>query len=131
MNATRIVSLLLSGSGLATGVFAVITQVRDRGRSVRKQEGDIKQLEGKIELDETTRSRLAAEAAQINSDVAIAQQTWWREQFDAVRAELIEEQKLRSRLTRWADKHQEWDTTTWHLALKTDPNCPPPPKLEH
>ena len=131
MNTTLIVSLLLGGAALATSVFGVITQVRDRGRSIRKQEGDIKKIEGAIELDETTRTRLAAEAAQINSDVAIAQQTWWKEQFDAVRAELTEEQRARRRLSNWASEHQTWDERAWKLAIQTDPDYPPPPKLEH
>src|SRR6478752_5169721 len=109
MNATLTASLLLGAAALTSSVFGLITQARDRGRSVRKQEGDIKSLEGKIELDEVERERIAAEAAQINSDVAIAQQKWWKDSFDAVGPELADEQKLRRRLTKWADKHQEWD----------------------
>lgn len=131
MNPTLIVSLLLGAAALATSVFGVITQIRDRSRSVRKQEGDIKKLEGAIELDETTRTRLAAEAAQINSDVAIAQQNWWREQFDAVREELTLEQQRTRRLTKWANQHQEWDQGAWHLAQQMDPGYPPPPMLDH
>lgn len=131
MSATLIASLLLGGGALATSVFALITQIRDRGRSVRKQEGDLKKLQTGIELDETTRTRLAAEAAQINSDVAIAQQTWWREQFDAVREELTLEQQRTRRLTKWANEHQEWDKGAWHLAQQADPTYPPPPVLEH
>jgi hypothetical protein len=130
MSATLITSLLLGGAAFATSVFGVVTQVRDRGRSVRKQEGDIKRIETNIELDETTRTRLAAEAAQINSDVAIAQQTWWREQFDAVRGELTVEQQRTRRLTKWANQHQEWDQRAWTLARQSDPEYPPPPLLD-
>ena len=38
MTSTLIVSLLLGGAALATSVFGVVTQIRDRGRSIRKQE---------------------------------------------------------------------------------------------
>lgn len=112
---------LLSGLGI---LYNIYVGIRDRRIDLTKKETG-------VALDDTTRERIAAEAAQINSDVAIAQQDWWKQQFDAVRTELIEEQKLRRRLTRWADAHQEWDQATWTLALQTDPTCPPPPVLEH
>lgn len=124
MSSTLIVSLLLGVAALATSVFGVVTQIRDRGRSVRKQEGDIK-------LDETTRERLAAEAAQINADQRIATERWWKEQFDAVKTELVAEQTARRRLTKWANLHQEWDQSAWKQAIQTDPEFPAPPQLEH
>jgi septal ring factor EnvC (AmiA/AmiB activator) len=130
MTATLTASLLLGGAGLLTAIFGTITQARDRRRNIRKQEGDIEKLEGSIRLDETTRTRLAAEAAQINSDVVIAQQNWWREQFDAVKTELVAEQQVRRRLSKWAGEHQEWDKRAWSLALQSDPKYPPPPTLE-
>lgn len=128
---TTVLSLLLGSGAFLTAGFGIITQVRDRGRSVRKQETDIEQIQGSIKLDETTRQRLAAEAAQINSDERIATEKWWKEQFDAVKSELVTEQGLRRRLSKWASEHQEWDKRAWKLALETDPNYPPPPELEH
>jgi hypothetical protein len=77
-----------------------------------------------------TEKRIAAEAAQINSDVAIAQQTWWRDQFDVLREELTAEQNLRRRLTQWAREHQTWDQRAWELAVRTDPTYPAPPRLD-
>lgn len=124
MSATAITSLLLGAGGTVTGVYAIFTQLRDRGRSVRKQEGE-------IGLDEKTRGKIIAEAAQINSDERIATERWWKEQFDAVKGELVEEQRLRRRLTRWAKLHEAWDQQAWTLALETDPMYPAPPTLEN
>lgn len=127
MNSTTIASLVLGSGGLLTGaglIWKIVVELLDRRRSVDKQEGEIK-------LDTATERRIAAEAAQINSDVAIAQQNWWKEQFDAVRTELVEEQRLRRALSKWASDHQEWDQRAWTLALKADPDCPPPPELEY
>ena len=112
------------GLGVASFLYTVFKDFRDRKRVERKQEGE-------IQLDTATEQRIAAEAAQINSDVAIAQQNWWKQQFDAVRTELVEEQKQRRRLEKWAGEHQEWDQRAWTLALQTDPEYPPPPVLEH
>lgn len=135
--ATVLVSIALGIAALVTSIFTVVTQIRDRGRSVRKQESDIASLQGKIELDETTRDRLAAEAAQINADQRIATEKWWKEQFDAVKDELVEEQAARrtasktiAHLTKWATEHQSWDQSAWKQAQKTDPDFPAPPKLE-
>ena|SRR5436190_23894875 len=132
MNSTTItVSILLGLAALATSVFAMVTQIRDRGRNVRTQQGNIDKLEGAIKLDETERDRIAAEAAQINADQRIATERWWKEQFDAVKTELVEEQRARRRLSEWAAEHQTWDEMAWQLARKTDPHYPPPPKLAH
>ena len=142
---TLIASLLLSISGVLAGLFAVYTQMRDRRRSIHRQQSEIDKLEKTIELDETTRQRLSAEAAQIGAEQRIATERWWKEQFDAVKDELVEEQKIRRKeqasrraeqasmrnLSRWADEHQRWDERAWKLAVKTDPDYPPPPKLDH
>jgi hypothetical protein len=130
MSATLIVSILLGLAAFSTSVFGVITQARDRSRSVRRQEGDIDKIQAGIKLDETERERIAAEAAQINADQRIATERWWKEQFDAVKTELVEEQRLRRRLSIWASQHQEWDKRAWTLALEADPTYPPPPTLE-
>lgn len=131
MASTIGVSILLGLAALATSVFAMVTQIRDRGRNIRKQQGDIDKLEGAIKLDETERDKIAAEAAQINADQRIATEKWWKEQFDAVKTELVEEQRARRHLSAWATEHQVWDEKAWLLARKTDPHYPPPPKLEH
>lgn len=126
MNAATIASLVLGSGGLLTGIgliWKILIEILDRRRSINKQEGEIK-------LDTATERRIAAEAAQINSDVAIAQQSWWKEQFDAVRSELVVEQRIRKALERWAAEHQEWDQRAWIHALTTDPTFPPPPQLE-
>lgn len=123
MSATLTISILLGLAALATSVFGIVTQVRDRGRSVARQEAQ-------IELDETTRIRLAAEAAQIGEDQRIATERWWKEQFDAVRVELVSEQRRVRRLSKWAAEHQVWDTGAWERAVKTDPTYPPPPILD-
>lgn len=123
MSATLIVSLALGAIAVLTSAYGIYTQVKDRSRSVAKQEGS-------IALDDTTRTRIAAEAAQINSDERIATERWWKEQFDAVKGELVEEQRLRRRLTKWATEHQEWDQRAWTLALHADPNYPGPPQLD-
>lgn len=123
MSAATVTSILLGAGGSLTGIYAVLNQVRDRRRHVVKQEGE-------IQLNDTTRVRIASEAAQINSDERIATERWWKEQFDAVKDELVEEQTLRRRLTKWAKAHQEWDQQAWTLALKSDPLTPGPPQLE-
>lgn len=127
MNASTIASLVLGSGGLLTGVgliWKLIVELLDRNRAVDKQEGEIK-------LDTATERRIAAEAAQINSDVAIAQQNWWKEQFDAVRTELVVVQSRNKALEKWATEHEKWDQRAWTLALKSDPDYPSPPELEH
>lgn len=115
------------GTGATGGIlsfsYTVYKDFRDRRRLERK-------VEGEIQIDDATEKRIVAEAAQINSDVAIAQQNWWKTQFDLVRTELVEEQRLRQKLTKWAAEHQVWDQRAWTSALKSDPDCPPPPHLE-
>jgi hypothetical protein len=123
MNAAWAVFLGAGGAaGLLSFFYTVYKDVRGRHLQEKKAEGEVK-------LDSATETRIAAEAAQINSDVAIAQQKWWKDQFDAVRQELTEEQQLRRRLTQWAQSHQIWDRRAWELALHADPEYPPPPEL--
>lgn len=131
MNATTIASLLLGGGGALTGFYAIYTQIRDRGRSVRKQESDLR-------LDEATERRIITEAAKIGSDERIEAERWWSQQIDDLRADLREESTLArdarrevNRLVAWADSHQEWDRRAWRKAMETDPQFPPPPQLEH
>jgi hypothetical protein len=130
MSAGMVSAILLGLAALVTSVWGIYTQSRDRDLSASDKRG-------KIQLDDTTRTRLAAEAAQINSDERIATERWWKEQFDAVKAELVQEQRLRRegdvevrRLTVWANEHQRWDQNTWELARQVDPACPPPPVLQ-
>lgn len=124
MNAWWAIFLGAGGlAGLLSFPYTVYRDFRNRRRDEAKADGEIK-------IDTVTEQRIAAEAAQINSDVAIAQQTWWKEQFDAVRTELTAETRLRKRLTQWAAEHQKWDERAWTLALETDPMYPPPPKLQ-
>lgn len=130
MSAGMISAILLGLAAFLTSVWGVYTQARDRDLSATDKRG-------KIQLDDTTRTRLAAEAAQINSDERIATERWWKEQFDAVKTELVEEQRLRRsgdieihRLKTWANEHEDWDRNTWNLALQVDPTCPPPPVLQ-
>ena len=111
------------GSGIGSLGYTVYKDHRDRRIEQRRQEAG-------IAIDEVTEKRIIAESSQINSDVAIAQQTWWKEQFDLVRKELTQEQAMRRRLTTWAREHQTWDQMAWELALKTDPTYPAPPKLD-
>jgi len=115
------------GAGGAAGAGSLIyTVYKDfRDRRFREQK-----VEGEIQLDTVTEKRIAAEAAQINSDVAIAQQTWWKDQFTALREELVEEQKQSRKVRRWAELHQQWDRRAWELAVESDPSYPPPPSLE-
>lgn len=111
------------GSGIGSLGYTVYKDHRDRRIEQRRQEVG-------VAIDEVTEKRIAAEAAQINSDVAIAQQTWWRDQFDVLREELTAEQNLRRRLTQWAREHQTWDQRAWELAVRTDPTYPAPPRLD-
>lgn len=124
MNTLWAIFLGAGGSaGLLSLAYTAYKDRRDRRLVEEKQEGEIK-------IDSVMEKRIAAEAAQISSDVAIAQQTWWKTQFDAVRQELTQEQMMRRRLTTWAKAHQSWDETAWMLAVQSDPDYPPPPKLE-
>lgn len=124
MNAMWAVFLGAGGAaGLFSFIYTVYKDFRDRRRTARKQEGE-------IQIDSVTEKRIAAEAAQINSDVAIAQQNWWKSQFEYLREELTVEQKSNRELRAWAREHQTWDQRAWHLAVQSDPNYPPPPKLE-
>ena len=102
MDATLIVSLVLGVGGGLSGVYAFINSIRDRPRDVIKKEGD-------IYLTSEQRKKIAAEAAQINSADAIAQQNWWRAQFEAVTVELEKERKWRRRVTRYIRNHEPWD----------------------
>ena len=111
-------------AGLGSLFYTIYKDVRDRRRVERKAEGE-------IQLDTVTEQRIAAEAAQINSDVAIAQQTWWRQQFSDVRAELVLEQRRTRSLLKWARQHQIWDEGAWERAVKSDPDYPRPPVLEN
>lgn len=123
MSATLIVSLLLGGSALVTGAWSIFTQIRDRGRNIQKQQGDIK-------IDEKTYERIAAEAAQIGSDQRIATERWWKEQFDAVKAELVTEQNWRREMSKRLRRHQPWDDHMYREAQKAGWDVEPPPKLD-
>lgn len=124
MNALWLAFLGLGGGGgLLSFGYTIYKDVQSRRQRDQKVEGEIK-------LDSVTEKRITAEAAQINSDVAIAQQTWWQEQFELLRVELTTEQKARRRITKWAQLHQQWDQKTWELAKRYDPQAPPPPPLE-
>lgn len=124
MNNFWVVFLGVGGSaGIGSLGYTIYKDWRDRRYNERKQEAG-------IAIDDVTEKRITAEAAQINSDVAIAQQTWWRDQFSLLREELTAEQNLRRRLTQWAREHQTWDQRAWELALRTDPNYPAPPRLD-
>jgi hypothetical protein len=119
-----VVFLGVGGSaGIGSLGYTIYKDWRDRRYNERKQEAG-------IAIDDVTEKRILAEAAQINSDVAIAQQTWWKDQFEYLRTELTQEQTLRRRLTVWAKEHQTWDQRAWELAVATDPDYPPPPILE-
>jgi len=102
MNATLIVSFVLGIGGGLSGVYAFANSVRDRVRTVRKQEGD-------ITLTDEQRNKIAAEAAQINATAAIAQQEFWQKQFQSVVTELEKERKWRRRVTRYIRNHEPWD----------------------
>jgi len=102
MNATLGVSLILGVGGGLSGVYAFVNSIRDRGRDVKKQEGD-------ITLTSEQRNKIAAEAAQINATAAIAQQDWWQAQFKAVVTELEKERRWRRRVTRYIRNHEPWD----------------------
>ena len=102
LSTETLISAGLGAGGAITGAWAVATQWRDRYRRQAKQEGEIR-------LDDTTRIRIAAEAAQINSDERIATEKWWKEQFDAVKAELVEEQQWRRSMARQLKPHRAWD----------------------
>lgn len=121
---TVLVSLILGAGGLATAFYTLLTNIRDRKSTIAKQQSDLR-------LSKGTYEKIAADAAQINSDQRIETERWWKEQFDAVRVELAEEQKTRRRLTKWAVDHQEWDKRAWTLALLSDPDYPSPPTLDH
>lgn len=124
---------LLGAGGLLSGL-GILYQIYN---GLRDQKIDRTRKETGVALDDTTRTRIAAEAAQINSDVAIAQQNWWKEQFDYVRTELVMEQSRRKesddkveKLMSWAREHELWDEAAYANALKTDPDYPAPPRLE-
>lgn len=124
MNVFWSVFLGVGGTG---GILSITWTIYKDVTSRQTQE---EKAEGEIKLDTTTEKRIAAEAAQINSDVAIAQQNWWKDQFESIRAELTEEQNLRRKLSIWARQHQAWDEAAWMLAVQSDPTYPPPPRLE-
>jgi hypothetical protein len=123
MNTTLIASLVLGVGSLSTAFYAVITQVRDRARSVRKQESG-------IAIDEQTFERIKAEAAQVGSDQRIATERWWKEQFDAVKAELVTEQEWRREMSKRLRRHQPWDDHMYREAAMAGWNIEPPPKLD-
>ena len=115
------------GAGGAAGLFSFFYTVY---KDVKNRDIEATKAEGEIKIDSVTEKRIVAEAAQINSEVAIAQQTWWKDQFDYMREELTKAQHSNRVLRTWAEKHQLWDETAWILAVQSDPDYPPPPKLE-
>ena len=119
---TTILSLLLGGGGALTGFYAVLTQVRDRRRNIARQEAA-------IPIDEQTRIKIASEAAAINADERIKIERWWKEQFDAVKAELTEDQRWRREMVQLLREHQPWDERMYAEAQAHGWTIEPPPKL--
>jgi hypothetical protein len=125
MTPTLWISLVLGAGGGIGGILAVVTRIVEWRRNREKAEGEI-QL-GKASYDE-----IAVRAAKINSEERIQTERWWKEQFDAVKEQLIEtnkqlqaEKKWRRRTTQRLREHLPWDKEQYD-------NCPqhgPPPPL--
>jgi hypothetical protein len=102
MSTTTILSILSAIGVAATAYWTVYTNVRDRRRTVAKQNTGIK-------IDEATYNEIATRAASINSDDMRKVGEFWQEQFDAVVKQVQSQQAwINSAKRRWA-QHEVWD----------------------
>lgn len=115
--------LVLGGGGGIAGLFSLFSKVADR-----KQ--DKTQRDGVIQLDKATRERIAAEAAKINDDSRIRTETWWKEQFDAVKIELKAEQDWRRGMTKRLGPHLAWDERVAGKIRELGEEVGEPPSLD-
>lgn len=151
MNATLIVSLILGAGGALSGLYTLIEKVRNHETEKQKQEGD-------IQLTDEQSKKIAKDAASITIQDNIRLETWWKEQFDAVKDELretkeelketkIELKKSRTdqdttqneldiqrrwhrTVSRYIRRHQPWDDQVVEVARQHNWPIDPPPKLD-
>ena len=102
MDTSTVLSILsVLGVG-ATGGWTLYTNIRDRSRTVRKQETGVK-------LDEAQYAQIATQAAALNSEDLRKVGEFWQSQFDAVVRQVQEQQAwINKAKRRWA-LHELWD----------------------
>lgn len=118
-----VVALIMGGSGLLSAGWTLYVAIRDRKNLKQKQSGEIL-------LNREQQRHIAAEAAKINSDERIATERWWKEQFDAVKAELVKERQGRARIVRSIRQHQPWDQMVQQKLAELGLHVSHPPALD-
>lgn len=134
MTADTIASLVLGSGGLLSGaaiLYSVVEKIRDRKRTVAKQQADLSKQGADTQLTTEQIQLVKQEASQAVSTERRESEKWWSDQIERLREDLHAEQTARRELTEWANLHQIWDRRAWILALEADPDYPPPPVFGH
>lgn len=111
------------GGGIITTLYTLVTGWRDRAAAKRKDEADTELTAGQL-------VEVRAEASKVNTEERIETERWWKEQFDAVKDELLVERKWRRRVTKYIKAHQPWDELAQVRLREAAIHLPPPPTLE-
>ena len=102
MSTATILSIISVVGVLLTTAWTLFTNMRDRFRTIQKQETGIK-------LDNATYAQIATQAAALNSEDLRKVGEFWAEQFDKVVKQVQDQQLwINAAKRRWA-LHEAWD----------------------
>lgn len=122
-------TLLGAGALLVSGIGAATTW-RGRHAHQRLENASASKAEGEAGVSVEDKKKIAAEAAKINSDERIETERWWKEQFDAVKAQLLVEFRWRRKVTEILKAHAAWDRRTIAEMRRHNLHVTDPPPLD-